>query len=142
MITERDITKSIDFLVGYCYKELEKRVVKALCIDKEEDFPVEYEISIPWAWCTQRCRVSHLSVDMWTYEANNILLKVGHGVLEELTRAFPNQRLIGSAFVNKSDKGWRSDISFVINQEPKPVEMTIEEIEAKLGYKIKIIGDK
>lgn len=139
MIYERDITKTVDFLVGYVYKGLEKEVAKALCIDKSETFPISYEISIPWTWCLNRCS---LSQDMWEYKVRGVLFDIGGKVVKELCRTFPTSRLEGSVFVTRSTKGWRSDINFVVKQEPKPVEMTIEEIEAKLGYKIKIVGEK
>lgn len=140
---EKVLVKSNDFLAGYMYKTLEKDVVKALCVDKEEEFPVRKEISIPWAWCCRRISCIYDAAN-WRQAAEGVMLEVANMAMSELKHTFDydGKKFDASIWVVPATKGWRSEVCFEIYQLPEVKEMTVAEVEAALGYKIKIVGDK
>ena len=140
---EKVLVKSKDFLAGYMYKTLERDVVKALCVDKEEQFPITKEISIPWAWCIKRSSCLYDRND-WSRSAEEIMLEVANMAMNELKHTFDydKKKFDASICVVPATKGWRSEVCFEIYQPPEVKEMTVAEVEAALGYKIKIVGDK
>lgn len=140
---EKVLVKSKDFLAGYIYKTLEQDVVKALCVDKEEEFPIRKEISIPWAWCRRRSSCLY-GEDDWRPAAEEIMLEVANMAINELKHTFDYDRkkFDASICVVPTTKGWRSEVCFEIYQLPEVKEMTVAEVEAALGYKIKIVGEK
>ena len=138
---EKVLVKSKDFLAGYMYKTLERDVVRALCVSKEDEFPVKKEISIPWAWCTTRSSCCYSTND-WKAAAEGIMMEVARMAVEELKHTLSSTRFEAGICVVPAIKGWRSEVCFEIREVLEAKEMTIEEVEAELGYKIKIVGDK
>ena len=73
------------------------------------------------------------------HECNHILSKVGDVSNEELTKAVDT---IITYFANENICALEVDIDARNRELMPPKEMTIKDIEEKLGYKVKIVSEK
>ena len=126
---ELNYFESTDFNAGVIYCRIEKSVVKHLI--KEEANEISISVDLPKI---------QMIID-GTFEGEHDVMR---NTLDTVRHHF--EAVYGKSFVIDSMSWHRNKqyitINYKISRKVHPKEMTIEEIEEALGYKIKVVGDK
>lgn len=99
--------------------------------------------------------IEHRDGDLFIVLGDRIVAKNGYWTLDDYNDDLTDRNHKGADIVNvyKTKSGVLNDIDDVYNkdyltliwerkEEPEYKEMTVEEIEEKLGYKVKVVADK
>ena len=129
MNEELNYFESTDFNAGVIYSRVEKSVVKHLI--SEEAKQVSISVDLP--------KIQMLIDDVVT-DPNRVM----ENTLDVVKHHF--EAVYGKSFTIDSMSWHRNKqyitINYEISRKVQPKEMTIEEIEEALGYKIKVVGNK
>lgn len=125
--------QSLEFITGYIFSKVENHIIRAH-VNKTERINIPY-VYVPKSWFGLRPIKSELeNISLGTRaEIENSL-----GALCQKYNT--DQATYHFSFYTKADQQY---ILFIVEgvRMPAAKEMTIEEIEKELGYKIKIIGE-
>lgn len=125
--------KSHEFLEGYIFNVVESIILKAIKNKTPEFCKV---VTIPKSWFGLRATAS-VFVVLPEHEQSKLRLE-----LKELFNQLNNSHVEYEYNIDFHPNQQYIDV-FITGHLVEPVkEMTIEEIEKELGYKIKVIGDK
>ena len=125
--------KSHDFIEGYIHGKIEKHIIEAIM---HHDAKVHTRTIVPKSWFGLRA-VKSTSVTLPEHEVSKLRLDLK----DLLSQYSTDKTLFEYDICIQPDEQY---IEFVFEgTRVIPVkEMTIEQIEKELGYKIKVIGDK
>ena len=124
--------KSHDFIEGYIHGKIEKRIIEAIM---HRDDEIHARVSVPKSWFGLRA-VKSTSVTLPEHEVSKLRLDLKHLLSQYST----NKTVFEYDICIQPDEQY---IEFVFHgTRVIPVkEMTIEQIEKELGYKIKVVSD-
>ena len=126
MNEELNYFESTDFNAGVIYCRIEKSVVKHLI--QEEADEVSISLDLP--------KIQMLIDGVDTEVIGNTLSVVKHHFEAVYGKSFTID------FMNWYNHKQYITINYKVSRKVQPKEMTIEEIEEALGYKIKVVGNK
>ena len=128
-----DKKKSLDFITGYVYSKIEKKIFSAYVNKLSKIEPIY--ISIPKIWFGLR-PIRDKAEDVGCFDRNVLITSI-----KQLCLAYNTEK--SKYDFNLSMEPDKQYILITIEgKRTSPKEMTIAEIEKELGYKIEIIPEK
>lgn len=125
--------QSLDFIKGYVFSKIEGQI-KHAHVNNVERIPAIY-VRVPKLWFGLRPIKSELE-DLCISDRFNLLASLG-----ELCRSYNTEQTTYIIDISIEPDEQYIRFTFEGYRLPTPKEMTIAEIEEKLGYKIKIVGE-
>ena len=127
------VYKDMKFIQGYIFGKIEKDILNGF-INKEKE--IHSSVYVPKAWFGLRA-VTDITVTLTVIQREAYKLEL----LDVLESYNTNQRKYKYEITIRPDKQYIKFDFHGYYVEPVK-EMTIEQIEKELGYKIKVVGDK
>ena len=125
--------QSLDFIKGYIWSKVEKRVFETHVDKSPEMRPVN--ISIPKIWFGLRA-IKDKTEDLSCFDRSVLITSI-----KQLCLAY-NTEKSKYTFSMTVEPDEQYILITVEGKRTSPKEMTVAEIEKELGYKIKIVGEE